>query len=161
MRQLLLAVLFVFVAGAAKSQDKDAAATTKMVESKNFVFKAQSASSQRGRTRQLTSEYDLVIKGDSIVSWLPFFGRAFTAPINNTDGGIKFTSTDFSYSSVKGKKDSWEINIKPKDVREVQQLNLSVYANGTASLRVTSTNRDMMSFLGYVKEGAPTEKKAF
>ena len=161
MKQVLITAILALITQAADAQDKDAAATQKIVESRNFVFRAQTASSQRGRVQQLTSEYDLSIKRDSIVSWLPFFGRAYTAPINNTEGGIKFTSTDFSYSPRKGKKESWEINIKPNDVQEVQSLYLRVYANGTASLQVTSTNRDMMSFNGYIKESPEPGKKAF
>src|SRR6476620_10659758 len=78
------------------AQESDPAAVQKMVESKNFVFKAQSVLPQRGGIRQFTSDYDLKLLGDSVVSYLPCFGRAFVAPMGSDENGLKFTSTDFA-----------------------------------------------------------------
>src|SRR4051812_21227117 len=71
----------------------------KLLESKDFLFTAQSVNPMRGGTRNLTSEYDLKVQPDTITAYLPFFGRAYTAPIDPNEGGIKFTSTKFSYSA--------------------------------------------------------------
>lgn len=162
MKALLIIVLLAGVSAAATAQDKkDAAGVQQIVESKNYIFKAQTASSQRGRTRQLTPGYDFTVKTDSVIAYLPFYGRAYTAPVNSTDGGIKFTSTDFSYFIKKGKKNSWEISIRPKDATDVQEVFLSIYSSGTASLRVTNTSRDGMSYNGYIEAGLSTGKKAF
>lgn len=144
-----------------KAQDKDATATRAMVEAKNYVFTAQLAQPQNGRTVNLTSEYDLTVRPDSVIAWLPYFGRAYVAPINPSEGGIKFTSTDFEYIVEKKKKHSWEIAINPRDASGVQQLNLTIFDNGTASLRVNSLNRQGITFRGYVTEGRSGEKKAF
>ncbi len=57
-----------------------------MMDSKNFVFVAQIASPVGGRTMHLTSYYDLNVSKDTIVSSLPYFGRAYTAPINPSEG---------------------------------------------------------------------------
>ncbi len=132
------------------AQESDPAAVQKMVESKNFVFKAQSVLPQRGGMRQLTSDYDLKLLGDSVVSFLPFFGRAFVAPMGPDENGIKFTSTDFAYTTKK-KKQGWEISILPKDTRDVRQLFLSVSGNGYARLQVISNNREGISYNGYIE----------
>lgn len=123
-----------------------------IVTSKNYVFVAQSANPMGFRMRQLTSEYDLRVLGDSIVSFLPYFGRAYSAPIDPTQGGLDFTSTDFEYEQAARKKGGWIITIKPKDVREVRQLTLTVTESGSASLQVIPTNRQQISFNGYVKK---------
>jgi hypothetical protein len=157
-------LLLVSITGAlnGQSQSKDPAENQRIVESKNFVFKAQTASPQRGRNVQLTSDYDLTIAGDSMVSYLPYFGRAYSAPIDPTKGGIMFTSVKFDYTqSPKNKKGKWEITIQPKDVTDVQQLFLEIFDNGTASLRVTLQNRQPIAFYGYIVEGKNREKKAF
>ena len=154
-------LLFVLVTTAAAQDKKDESTIQQAVETKNFIFKASSATPQRGRIRQLTSEYDLIVRPDTIISFLPYFGRAFTAPINPSEGGIKFTSTDFAYSISKKKKSSWEIKITPKSVPDVTDLYLTVFDNGSASLRVSSINRTPISFNGYVEEGKPIDKKAF
>lgn len=150
----ILAICFFQIAPAqSNKQDKQTAKETQiknLVDSQNYVFKAQSAMPMSGRTRQLTSDYDLKVTKSSIVSYLPYFGRAYTAPINPSQGGIQFTSKDFDYTATPGKKGGWDIQIKPKDYRDVQQMTLSISRDGYASLQVTSTNRQMISFNGYI-----------
>ena len=131
-----------------------------MIESRNYIFKAQMANPQNSASRQLTSEYDLTISGDTIISYLPYFGRAYVAPANSSEGGIKFTSTNSEYNTVRDDK-GWEITIKPKHAREVQELFLRVFDNGNATLQVISTNRQGISFNGYVEEGKSKRKRAF
>ena len=148
---------FSFMAGA---QEKDPAKVKAMVESKNFVFVADYVNPQSMRSRSLTtSDYDLTIKPGEVISYLPYFGRAYSAPIDG-EGGIKFTSKEFDYKLVKAKTHSWDISIKPKDARDIEEMYLTVFDNGTASLRVNSVNRQSISYRGYIVAGKG-EKKAF
>ena len=133
------------------AQDKESAVKN-LVESQNFVFKAQTVQPTNGRTRQLTSEYDLKVLKDSIIAYLPYFGRAYSPPVNPSEGGIQFTSTEFEYKKTNRKKGGWDIQIKPKDARDVRQLDLSVFKNGSATLGVNSNNRQSISFNGYVAD---------
>jgi len=144
-----------------KAQDKKAPDVRTMLEAKNFVFKAQTALPMGGRNVNLTSDYDLTVRPDSVTSYLPYYGRAYTAPVNPGEGGIKFTSTSFDYQSAKEKKNRWVITIKPHDTPDVQDITLDVFDNGTASLHVNNQNRQAISFQGYVTEGKPLSKKAF
>jgi hypothetical protein len=125
------------------------------VDSQNYVFRAQTALPMSGGSRQLTSDYDLKIEKGSVVSYLPYFGKAYTAPMDLKGGGIEFTSKDFDYTVTKGKKGGWEIQVKPKDVQDVQQLDLRISENGYASLNVLSTSRQPISFNGSI---APLKK---
>lgn len=122
-----------------------------ILNSKNYIFIAQSASPVGGRFRQLTAEYDLRVLGDSVVSFLPYFGRAYSAPVDPTKGGIQFTSTDFEYEQTARNKGGWIINIKPRDVQDVRQLTLTVTQSGSASLQVISANRQGISFNGRIE----------
>lgn len=158
-RSALLLSAIVTFSLVAVAQEKDPAKVRAMVEAKNFVFKADYVNPQTGRSRNLTSEYDLTIKPGEVISYLPYFGRAYSAPINS-EGGIKFTSTDFDYKLLKQKEHSWDISIRPKDANDVQEMFLTVFDNGTASLRVNSLNRQSISFRGYIVAGKE-EKKAF
>jgi hypothetical protein len=144
----------------AKAQDDDRVSVKEMIDTRNFVFKAQMMSPMGGRLINLTSDYDFTVRPDSIVSYLPYFGRAYSAPINPTDGGIKFTSTKFDYKTTKRKK-SWDISIQTRDVGEGYQLFLSVYNNGRATLRANSVNKQSIVFDGYITEGRPLNKKGF
>src|SRR5688572_1006534 len=148
---LFVAALFIVLTSATHGQDLDAAVVQKAVETKNFVFKAESASPQRGGFRQLTPEYELLVRPDTVVSFLPYFGRSYSAPVNPSDAGIKFTSMKYEYSVKNKKKNRWDITIKPGDVSDISDLNLTVFDNGRASLRVNSNNREAISFDGYIK----------
>ena len=161
MNRITASFLLITLGATAMGQDKDASVIQQAVETKNFIFKAESVSPQRGRMRQLTPEYDVVLRPDTIVSFLPYFGRAFTAPINPSEGGIKFTSTRFDYVVSQKKKGLWEITIRPKDVTDVRELYLTVFDNGRASLMVNSNNRETISFNGFVQEGNLINNKAF
>lgn len=99
---------------------------------------------------QLTSRYDVRVTPDSVIAYLPFFGRSYTAPMDPTKGGIKFTSTRFDYKKTQ-RKNNYEIEITPRDDREVRSLYLTVAPSGFASLRVLSVNKTPISFNGNVE----------
>ena len=151
----ILAILFFNCLVAAKlvAQDLDEASTQRILEAKNYIFKAQTVSPQRGQTRNLTSDYDLTVRNDSVIAWLPYMGRSYSPEYGTSEGGIKFNSAKFDYTIEKGKKKKWDISIKPKDVDDVKQVYLTVFDNGEATLQVISTNRDAISFNGFIVEG--------
>jgi hypothetical protein len=147
---LALAIISFTASVSAQDAEKDKAKA--IVESKEFVFKAQSVQPLGAPSRQLTSEYDLKVLGDSVISYLPYFGRAYSAPAPGEDGGFNFTSTKFEYKAKPKKKGGWDINIKPNDTKDVRQLSLSITQSGYASLQVISNNRQSISYYGYITE---------
>lgn len=156
-----LIVVLLAVAGIVHAQEKAELTTQQLLETKNFIFKAETVNPQRGRLRQLTTEYDVIVTSDTVIAFLPFFGRAYSAPINPAEGGIKFTSGKFDYSLAPGKKKSWALKIKPNDVKDVQDLYFTIFDNKKATLLVNSLNRESIVFNGYIIEGKDKEKKAF
>jgi hypothetical protein len=121
------------------------------VESQQFLFVAQFAFPMNGRSRALTTEYDLKVRKDGVESSLPYYGQAYSAPIGQSSGGIQFKSKSFEYSVAAAKKGGWDIRIRPKDVRDdVYRLTLHISSSGTASLQVSSNNRQSISFNGYI-----------
>jgi hypothetical protein len=155
---LLLIVSAGLSAASAQTSSKDkkaakVAAIKSDIESKRYTFLANEMIPQGGGSRQLDYGYDVRVTPDSVISFLPYFGRAyFDVPYNPTDGGIKFTSTNFDYKAVEKKKGGWEITIKPKDVKNLTSMVLYISPNGYASLNVTSFNRDFITFYGNLKE---------
>jgi hypothetical protein len=148
----LVAVFVVlFSAATASAQDLDKAVVQKFINSKHFVFKAQTALPMTGGSRQLTGGYDVKILGDSLVSYLPYFGRAYSVTPGQR-GGINFTSTKFDYKLSPRKKGGWNITIRPSDTRDVRELNFTISENGYATLQVNSNNRQPISFYGYIVE---------
>lgn len=151
-RALIVAAFATLFLNNAKAQNLSASQVDSLINSKHYTFKAERMEPQRGRQRYLTSEYFLRVAGDSLISALPYFGRAYTAPINPEDAGYNFTSTNFNYNVVPKKKGSYQITINAKDKMDAVTFVLTVFNNGKADLQVTSINRDAISFSGYLKE---------
>jgi len=133
----LLISFFLIQCTASKNIEKLTSDDIKnMIDSSNFIFNAERVNPLRGRTRYLTSSYDVTVKKDSV---------------DPSKGGIQFTSTDFSYNVEAGGNKAWDVIIKPKDYNDVQEMRFSIFSNGSASLSVISTHRDPISFTGHIE----------
>lgn len=165
----ILGILFFATISQVFSQT-DKATTARIIKDKNYVFSANTAmpmsnqdvnqvlrsfpGSQGGGTINLSgSAYDFTVTPDSIVAYLPYYGRAYSAPYNSSEGGIKFKSKDFSYSQTKNKKGSYSVNIKTRDLKsENYQLMLTVSEKGYTTLMVNSNNKQPINFNGILSE---------
>lgn len=159
---LIIGAIFMAACSSQKENIRQAPVSD-LVEMQSYTFVAQSAlptESARYNPRvmfpngsqlyQLDGRYDLKVTPDSVIAFLPYFGRAYTAPINPNEGGIKFTSTDFGYKkSIR--KNNYEIEITPRDDREVRNLYLTISPGGYASLRVLLNNKTPITFSGELK----------
>lgn len=154
---LLFIALGVFAGAAfAQTSAKQAAkeaAIKKKVESGHFTFVAQFIQPLGGGQHYLTDEYDLRVKKDSVIAWLPYIGRVYLdAPIFPDDNGVKFSSTKFDYKIKPKKKDGWTINIGLNDVKRSSKLILDISSSGSAYLQILSNTRDPVAYLGYIRE---------
>lgn len=135
-------------------KEKDAAkaaAVKKMVEAGSYLFEVQSALPSGGRNINLSPGYTLKVSGDTLISQLPYYGRAYSSA-GVSDGGYDFTSVDFEYEVTDRKKGGWNIDIKTKDQQENPKLVLTVFENGSASLTITTMSRQSISYSGYLSE---------
>lgn len=115
----------------------------------DFTFKPNYAYPVSYRPIYLSPYYDVKVSSDTIVSYLPYFGRAYTASMDHTNGGIKFTSTDFDYKVLPGKKKgNWLIEINIKDNANDTSLLFDIWENGVTRLSVTDSKRQSISFMG-------------
>lgn len=171
MKQLKLILGFaILVSSAPIFAQTNKETTVKILKEKNYTFVANTAipmsnmdvsqvlsrlpGAQGGGMINLTgNQYDFRVTKDSVVAFLPYYGRAFNAPLNPSEGGIKFTSKDFSYKESTNKKGAYTIQINTNDVkRENYRLTLSVSTNGYATLIASGNNRQPITFNGYLDE---------
>jgi hypothetical protein len=150
-KPLLFLMILLSASNFLQAQKLDKATVQNLVDSKNFVFKVQSVHPMTGMSNQSTADYDVRVLGDSVSTYLPYFGRAYSATYGES-GGFNFTSTKFEYKLKERKKGGWDIAISPKDTRDVRQMNFTVSENGYASLQVTSNNRQPISYSGYITQ---------
>lgn len=170
----LFATALTLISASAFAQT-DKATTAKIVEAKTYTFVARSATPlnvqdisavmsrmpggmQGGGTINLNETYyEVKVTPDSVIAFLPYYGRSFTAPINQTEGGVKFNSKKFEYKSTKGRKRGWDIVIDTKDAKENYRLALNIGDEDYATLSLNSNNKQSISYQGYLKENE--EKK--
>ena len=166
---LILSLAFLLI-GVQSFSQTNKETTLKIVADKNYTFVANTAlpmsnndinrvlammpGSQGSSSINLTgSQYDVKVTKDSIVAYLPYYGRSFSAPMDPTQGGIKFTSKDFTYTESKNKKGSYTIQINTKDVkRENYRFTINISTDGYASLTASSMNKQPIIFNGYLDE---------
>ena len=136
---IIIASVFITTTVSAQQTTKQAKAAAKAaaikakIDAQAYTFKADYALPMRGGQRYLTSDYDLRITKDSVIAYLPYFGRVYmSAPITREENGIMFTSTKFGYKIEPKKKGGWLITITPANVKYVAKLILDVSPTGTA-----------------------------
>jgi Domain of unknown function (DUF4251) len=122
------------------------------IQSDRWIFKAQSANPQGGRTQMLTSEYEMRTAKDTIICYLPYFGRSYSGAGAMTNANpLDFKSTSFTIDKEEKKKGGWKVTIKFKDVNAIRSMNFELYENGSANLNVTLTDRTPITFLGRIE----------
>ena len=124
-----------------------------LVDAKRYIFRAQSVTPTSGGIIQLSRGYDLTVMPDSVIAYLPYYGRVYQAPTNTDEAGIKFTSINFDYTQKERKKGGWDIVIKPKDARNSIQMFLTISENGRTLVNLTSSDRQSISYKGYIEGG--------
>lgn len=100
-----------------------------------------------------TSEYDFVVKGDTLISHLPFYGRAYSAPYGSSESPLSFISTNFTYksevkSTKKAVKTVVKIDAKSDKGGKNYDATLEIFSNGSASLVIQSNDIVRMTFYG-------------
>lgn len=170
LKNILMMVAFAaFSIGATQTfAQQDRATTTSQVEGKKFVFYATTAmptntpemnaifskipgSLAGGMINLPGNTYHVTINQDSVVANLPYYGRAFNAPRNLTEGGIKLDGGNFSYKAEKKKKGNYTVVVKPGDKNnDVVSMTFSIAENGNATLSVVSNYRQAISYNGYI-----------
>jgi hypothetical protein len=122
------------------------------IDSRKFRFHALSATSMKGMTRQLTSDYFLKLDNDNLSVDLPYYGRSFTTNYPPTDLSTEFKSTQFSYKSDTLKKGGWEITIVPKNESNANKISLSITTSGYCTVQVSSNTREPISYYGTITD---------
>lgn len=97
----------------------------------------------------LTTTYSIRLKGDSIMSYLPYFGRAYRSNIANNDRSpLSFNSTVTDMTIKRGKKKDYVLVFKTRNDSELLEYTLTIFPNRQASLTVNSSDRESINFGG-------------
>lgn len=122
------------------------------IQEPDFTFEATYAHPSGFRSIYLSPYYELKLTPDTVSAYLPYYGRAYRASLDPSEGGIKFTSTDFEYTITEGSKPgNWHIHLQTMDTKRQFTLYLNVWDNGSAHLSVNDPDRQSIAFQGNIK----------
>ena len=118
-----------------------------LIQSRNYKLIAQSAQPMGWQQIQLTSLYDLKVKGDSVEVNLPYYGRAYMVDYASMDGGIKMDTVIENYKQ-KERKGNTEISFNSSTKSDHYQFKLTITPSGYITILVNSNNRQAINFSG-------------
>lgn len=136
----------------------DSTAVRNMLDSQSFIFIPRYVNPMSGRRRDLTPDFELSVSKDSLISYLPYFGRGYIAPVSPSDVDFDFTSKKFTYIVTPARK-GWNISIKVQDQTYLRELYFRIFGNASASLTITGIDRSSISYDGYISRRRPIEQK--
>lgn len=128
-----------------KEQKKEA--VKKEIVSEDYKIDINTAMPMRGRSITLSSAYSVEIKNDSLFSYLPYYGRAYSVPYGGGSGLI-FKAPLKDYTMKMDKKGNAIIKFSARSPEDLYEFNAKVFTNGTANIDVNMQNRQSISFRG-------------
>ncbi len=118
------------------------------VDSGNYKIEVDIAYPLSGQPVNLTSLYSLKVRNDSVFSYLPYFGRAYVAPMDPMRGGFIFELPLKNYSKEYSSKKGYQIHFEAKDMEDNYIFNVEISPEGYSSIGVTCYKRSFIRFSG-------------
>ena len=129
------------------SNDELKAYVSKVVADKDFKIVVNTAFPIGAQAIPLSSPYSLTIKGDSVNSYLPFFGQAYRVPYIGSVG-LNFEGVMTDYNVMKGRNGDTVVKFKLTSPEDRHDYTIEIWNNGVSSIHVYSQNRQSISFEG-------------
>ena len=129
-----------------------------IVNAKEFVFVPRTAMPSGMKPVNLSVNQNYIkFQPNFIDSYMPFFGRAYSGGYG-TDTGLNFKGQPKIFTVEKKEKAFW-ITIVVRGETDNFRLFLSVGFEGSASLSISSNNRDTISYQGEISAPEKNENK--
>lgn len=93
------------------------------------------------------SAYSIEVRNDSLISYLPYIGRAYSVPYGGGNG-LNFSAPISNYKESTKKNGMREIEISVTNSEDSYVYTLGVFDNGSSSLDVQSRQREQISYTG-------------
>lgn len=124
-----------------------AAAIRTQIDNRDFTINATRITPNRMSPETLVHPYNLRIKGDSVFSYLPYFGRSY-APVVGTPEGLIFDARITDFKIKEGRRGSTDISFSTRTFEDYYNFRISVFPNGNSSIDVYPGQKEAVSFDG-------------
>jgi len=157
-RLFLTVILAVFIVGNLSSckssnpvaKNDRALAIKEKIEDRHYKIEVTRMLPMNGIARELTPSYSLTVQNDTLISYLPYFGQAYSIPYGGGQGLI-FTAPITVYSLSFDTKRTATISLQTHSEDDSFTYRLQIFDNGSTTIHVTPNNRQVISFYGTVE----------
>ncbi|MBQ8657231.1 MAG: DUF4251 domain-containing protein [Prevotella sp.] len=154
-KQLLLGLMMVLVLTGCAVSAEQLAERARMSEqvtqelgSRHYKIMVHMMYPLRGTSVNVDgSSYSLEVKGDTLVSYLPYRGVARSVAYGG-GSGLVFTSAISQYDVQKDRKGNTVVSFRSNSEDDQFLFHVQVFPNGHATVDVSSRERDPISFSG-------------
>lgn len=126
--------------------------TQRLVDAGIWRFSADRVLPATGNPRTLVTDYAVVLNKDTVDSYLPYFGRAYSVDYGNTQSPMVFKAPVEDYRVEKTKHNGWRVSFKARNKNDWVEFSFDIGKTGQATLHVNSTNRRYISYTGTLEE---------
>ncbi len=130
-----------------EKRERLAAKVKDSIDNKSFTINVNMAYPQSHAAINLTSNYSLRLIGDSIISYLPYYGRAYRVPYGGGKA-LNFSDKVIDYKTTYPKKNLTRILFTVKNDEDTYKYTIEVYDNASSTINVSSNQRQYISFSG-------------
>jgi len=161
---LVIISLLLGLAGFSQNDKKEIKARQQLemanlIQAGHFKFVARSANSDLGNFNNLSSNYDMTFDSLQVKAYLPYYGRAYSAPYGGSNGGVKFDlkakKIDRIYNE---RKKMFVISAELEGPDDSYSIYLNAGLDGYADLKINFRNRQWISYYGTIEKIEPAVK---
>lgn len=143
----------VMIVGCATAEERAARAAEQAkavkaaLQERNYQIAVNRMYPSRGASKSLSYGYSVEVRNDSLISYLPYFGRAYDVPYGGGNG-LNFSAPIRNYQESQPKSNLRHIEIDVKNDEDIYLYTLDIFDNGSTDINVRSRQRDPISFSG-------------
>lgn len=158
-RVICLSVLFasavILWSNCATSEEKAAqmaelsANVTNALNNRDYKIAIDRMYPMRGSSRHVSFGYSVEVRNDTLISYLPYFGRAYNVPYGGGKG-LNFSAPIGSYQEFMKRNGQRHIEIGVANDEDTYFYTIDVFDNGGSSVDVRARQRERISYSGNV-----------
>ena len=161
-RVICLSVLFasavILWSNCATSEEKAAqmaelsAKVTNALNNRDFKIAIDRMYPMRGSSKHVSFGYSVEVRNDTLISYLPYFGRAYNVPYGGGKG-LNFSAPIGSYQEFMKRNGQRHIEIGVANDEDTYFYTIEVFDNGSSSVDVRARQRERISYSGNLDFG--------
>lgn len=119
----------------------------------HYTIEVNYMTQRRGGMQSLSHGYELEVKGDTVISYLPYYGEVYAtrSVAYGQQKGLNFTSIIYNYNAVMVKQGEYRIQFETETLEDRYLYTIQIFDNGKSYIDVLGENRTGISFMGDMK----------